>query len=87
MIEAQVAKQIAIKAPGWKEHDGLILWEERIYVPKIETLREKIIRENHDSTLVGHPGIYKTMELITHDYWWPRIKSDIERYVKGCQIC
>ena len=84
MIDAQVAKQIAIKASGCKEHNRLILWEEHIYIPKIKALREKIIRENHDSILVGHPGIYKTMELITRDYWWPHIKSDVKKYVESC---
>ena len=43
--------------------------------------------EHHDSTLAGHPGQYKTWELITRDYWWPRMGQDIKEYIKGCEKC
>ena len=48
-----------------KLEDGLIHFRGYIYVPKDDTLREDIIREYYDSTLVGHLGQYKTQELIT----------------------
>jgi hypothetical protein len=44
-------------------------------------------REHHDSIAAGHPGWYKTQELITHNYWWPYIQSDIRKYVNGCETC
>jgi hypothetical protein len=37
--------------------------------------------------LAGHPGRYKTQELITRNYWWPRMQSQIRQYVDGCEIC
>jgi hypothetical protein len=43
--------------------------EEHIYVPKDSKLREDIIWEHHDSIVAGHPGRYKTQELITKNYW------------------
>ena len=27
------------------------------------------------------------MELVTRNYWWPEVTRDIERYVKGCDLC
>jgi transposase InsO family protein len=35
----------------------------------------------------GHPGQYKTQELITRNYWWPYIQSDVKKYVSGCETC
>ena len=37
--------------------------------------------------LAGHPGIAKTLELTTREFWWPNMKYDIEKYVKGCHEC
>ncbi|GJF00540.1 hypothetical protein PsYK624_168330 [Phanerochaete sordida] len=69
-----VAKALEKQEAGWEEQeDGIITWKDRIYVPKDRPLREKIIRLNHDSIVAGHPGRYKTHELITRDYWWPRL--------------
>ncbi len=50
-------------------------------------LRGEIITQSHDHILVGHPRIEKTKELVLREYWWPRMKKDIEAYVKGCEMC
>ena len=50
-------------------------------------LRQDIICEHHDSIVAGHPGRYKTQELITRDYWWPRIQGTIRRYIDEYEPC
>ena len=37
--------------------------------------------------MARHPGVAKTLELVTWEYWWPRMKEDIEKYVKACHEC
>lgn len=71
----------------WVEDEGVLRWNGRLYVPKIDSLRERIIRKNHDSILAGHPGANRTRELIYQRYWWPRITHDTKRYVSGCETC
>ena len=72
----------------WKEHeDGMVTWMDKIYVPKDKSLREKIIRLHHDLPSAGHSRRYKTQELVTRNYWWPRMQGDIQKYVTGCQVC
>ena len=39
----------------WNE-DGVVYMEGRIYVPNNKRIREKILKENHDSVDIGHPG-------------------------------
>ena len=86
--DAAVTKALANKDAGWVRHnDGLVTWQGRIYIPKDNKLREMIISNNHDSRIAGHPGRYKTQELVTRDFWWPRIAADIRSYIDGCEIC
>ena len=37
--------------------------------------------------MAGHPGVAKTLELITREMWWPNMKKDVENYIKGCHTC
>jgi len=35
----------------------------------------------------GHPGRWKTYELVTQNYWWPGISTFVRDYVDGCALC
>ena len=85
--DTAVVKALTNKEKNWNDDGELITWEHRIYVPRSARLREKIIRLHHDGISVGHPGRYKTQELITRNYWWPRIQADVKSYVEGCETC
>lgn len=71
----------------WSMEQGLILYRGKIYVPKNETLRREVVQAHHDSPVTGHPGRWKTLELVTRNYWWPNISRYIANYVKGCDRC
>ena len=34
----------------------------------------------------GYGGRWKTIELVTRNYWWPGVMRDVGRYVKGCNL-
>ena len=40
----------------WRESDGLMLKEGKVYVPKDEKLRAEVIRLHHDTSVGGHGG-------------------------------
>jgi len=69
------------------EKDGLVYMEGRIYVPNNKKIKEKILKENHDSVNVGHPEQQRMLELLKRNYWWPGLKEDVKRYVQGCFKC
>lgn len=69
------------------EHNGLIYKNDLIYIPRDKDLRADIIKSRHDPPPAGHPGQHKTLELVSRDFWWPTIRSDVSNYVRGCQIC
>ena len=58
-----------------------------MYVPKWQGLRKEIIKECHDSQWAGHPRVRRTLALVECAYYWPRMRDDIELYVKTCLVC
>jgi len=76
----------ALKNEEWEVEDGIILKEERIYIPEGD-LRREIIQLHHDTPIGGHGGRWKTAELVARNYWWPGVMKEVGRYVDGCDAC
>jgi len=76
-----------LRGNEWKVEGDLVLKEGKVYVPKDEELRVEIIWLHHDVPAAGHGGRWKTVELVTRNYWWPGVTRDVGRYVKGCDLC
>ena len=36
---------------------------------------------------IGHGERWKTVELVTRNYWWSGVMRDMGRYVEGCNLC
>ena len=53
----------------WRMEGDLVLKEKKIYMPKDRKLRVKIIQLYHDMLAAGHRGQWKTVELVTRNYW------------------
>lgn len=49
------------------------------------SLRHKLLTITH--TKFGHPGIQKTINLLTPVYYWQNITSDITNFNKHCHTC
>lgn len=71
----------------WNSEQGLLLYRGKVYVPKNAELRRDIVKIHHDSLAVGHPGRYKTLELVSRNYWWPGMSKFIHEYVDTCDAC
>ncbi|GJF00822.1 polyprotein [Phanerochaete sordida] len=71
----------------WEEHEGLLYYKGKLYVPNSPSLRNDVIQSCYDSPTAGHPGKHATLELVSRYYWWPRVSSDVERYVLRCDQC
>ena len=71
----------------WKEVDGIMYKEGKVYVLKDEKLRAEIIRLHHDMPIRRHGGQWKTVELVTRNFWWPGVTKEVKRYVEGCDAC
>ena len=52
--------------------------EEKVYVPKNDKLRMEIIRLHHDILVGGYRGQWKTVELVTHNFWQPEVTKEVK---------
>jgi hypothetical protein len=76
-----------VKSAEWSESDGLLMFHSKIYVSKDRELRCRIVEQHHDTRIAGHAGHFKTLELVSRNYWWPRMSRYIGIYVKTCDLC
>jgi hypothetical protein len=58
-----------IKSAEWSKSDGLLMFRSKIYVPNDRDLRRCIIEQHHDTHIAGHAGRFKTLELVSWNYW------------------
>ena len=85
--EMKKAEVKELRGEEWKLEGDLVLKEEKVYVLKDEELRAEVIWLHHDVLAVGHGGRWKTVELVTRNYWWLEVMRDVGRYVEGCDLC
>ena len=67
--------------------NGLLLLDNRIYVPSAGNLRTRVLQYNHDHILAGHFGQNKTLELVHCGYSWPSLRADVQQFCKSCVTC
>ncbi|GBM25092.1 hypothetical protein AVEN_96668-1 [Araneus ventricosus] len=48
---------------------------------------QEVLQETHDSTSGGHFGIMKTLRRIPERFYWDRLRADVEKWCRECQIC
>jgi hypothetical protein len=76
------------KSPRFSEDDEGVLWyKERIYVPNVKELKDKILCEAHKSTYSIHPGGNKMYHDPMATYWWYGMKRDIAEDVTLWDTC
>jgi len=71
----------------WQIEKDLVLKERKVYVPKDKELQIEIIQLHHDIPVTRHGERWKTIELVTRNYWWLEVTRDVGRYVEGCDMC
>jgi hypothetical protein len=76
----------SVKSAEWSLEDGILYHQGKIYVPNSD-LRHHISALCHDFKIAGHAGRWKTLELVSRNYWWPQMLRYIGRYVSTCDMC
>jgi len=58
----------------------------KLYAPSGK-IRRELLKKTHDPQWVRHPSKEKMYALLSRSYYWPKMKLDIELYVKPCLVC
>jgi len=72
---AKAARELRSSANGtvhsseWSNIDGLLRFRGKIYVLWSLDLRRQIVALCHSTQIAGHPGRWKTLELVSRNYW------------------
>ncbi|KAH0605100.1 uncharacterized protein H6S33_005082 [Morchella sextelata] len=57
------------------------------WIPADDRIKIRIAQSEHDSKVAGHFGQDKTLELITRNFYWPKMNEWIDDYVRSCDEC
>jgi len=66
---------------------GELLYQEKLFVPEEQAIKQELLQRYHDDPLAGHFGSAKTLELLQRKYYWPRMAADVKEYCKTCHVC
>jgi transposase InsO family protein len=73
--------------PGYTLHKGVIRYKDRIWLPAVSELQEKIILALHASPAGGHSGIPVTLRRVKQLFFWKGMKASVKKLVAECVIC
>lgn len=83
------------KYPDWKVEDGRLFkmgdswdrfmkeWKQVVPAER----RSEVLDRCHDQPTAAHMGMYRTYHRVAEDFYWPRMRHDIYKYVSQCPIC
>ena len=82
--ELKQSRAKSIRTSEWSMENDLLYYRGKIYVPGSDL---RILALCHDTKLAGHPGRWKTLELVSRNYWWPQMSRYIGKYMSMCNMC
>lgn len=56
-------------------------------MPADNDLLTEVLCQCHNHPTAGHPGLHGTLDLVSTHFWWPTLRSFVEKYVEGCETC
>ncbi|MBW0548736.1 hypothetical protein O181_088451 [Austropuccinia psidii MF-1] len=84
-ILKQLARGESVPDYSLEPQAKLLLFKDRVVIPRNEELQLNILQKHHDSPLAGHPGQEKTLKLIKRHFHWAGMNQFIKDYVSSCQ--
>ena len=69
------------------EDESLLLYHGKIYVPNIMNLHRRMVTLHYNLKVAGHPGRWKTLQLVSQNYWQPQMSRYMSQYISTCNFC
>src|SRR5260221_2635927 len=71
----------------WMCVEGVVLYRGRVYILDNPWLHHDLVHAHHSTIVVGHPGCWKMLELVSWNYWWPGLSRYVAKFITGCDAC
>jgi hypothetical protein len=69
------------------EHNNLLHYRQRFWVPNYEPLKLHLLQQHHDVPVAGYPSRSKTLKYLCRNYTWPKMRTDVDCYTRNCHTC
>ncbi|KAG0158414.1 hypothetical protein PDIDSM_5928 [Penicillium digitatum] len=86
-LDKNASRHPEITLADCERRGNYLYYRNRLYVPDNDELKAEIMRLCHDKPTVGHPGRSKTYELLSREYYWPRVYQYVSEWTKNCHTC
>lgn len=73
--------------PSFTLRDGILRYNNRIWVGADTALQHKLLTAFHTSPLGGHSGVPVTISRVKKYFAWRNLKSSVHKFVQSCQTC
>ena len=84
-------RRLQVQNGGLEEYslssDGVLCFKGRACMPKDVELRQRILRDAHNSPYAMHPGGSKMYRDLREQFWWPGLKREVTEFVGKCLTC
>lgn len=77
----------ALTINEYNMREGLLYWKERLVIPNQRSLVQQVLAEYHTTPIRGHVGVTKTIAKFSAQFYWPKLREDVNEFVKSCSIC
>ncbi|GBN46038.1 hypothetical protein AVEN_86405-1 [Araneus ventricosus] len=68
----------------WESDDGGF-YRRQLILPKSRI--QEVLRETHDNTSGRHSGIMKTLLKTREQFYWDRLRANVEKWCRECHAC
>ena len=62
----------------------MLMLDNRVCVPNVNNLRQRILQETHYAPYSVHPKATKMYHDIKIKYWWSGLKKEVAKFVISC---
>src|SRR5258708_20484131 len=76
-----------LRSNEWICMEGVVLYQGRVYVLDNPQLHHDLVHVHHSTIVIGHPGCWKTLELVSQNYWCPSLSRYFTKFIAGCDAC
>ena len=84
-IDAEFLKLLPTQK-NWEYRGGLWYRGNQVIVAGSDLQRE-VVAQAHDTPYAGHFGQDRTLDLARRFFWWPKMRQDVQEYVRTCDTC
>ena len=87
LLEGEI-QRLCKKNAICKECNGILYKQySSLYVSENNLFWMDVIPKHHDTSIVGYPGYKKTLDVLQHNYYWPRMATTVKEYIARCSTC